>query len=224
MKTYNKVKEICSLPDGVDLFGIAPINRFSELPENKRPTAFLPQAKSVIIVASQMFKVLTKPLTAKRKIGEVSFRDFYDAHIETVTTDLNQTSYRIARYLTNQGFPSINVGQDLTDYRTIIGAFSFKHAAMQAGLGVIGKNGLLLTASYGPRVRFSAVLTEAPMEGSSLIKKDLCGDCDICIKVCPSGALKDSVDGERPNYDRFVCCAYYTANEGCGLCMSKCPR
>jgi epoxyqueuosine reductase len=224
MNLESKVREICALPDGVDLIGVAPSERFLELPENKRPTTFLPKAKSVIVIGSQLFEVLTKKLTVQKKIGEVSYRDFYNAHNETVINGLKQTGYRLARFLTNKGYPSINIGQDLTDYRTITGAFSFKYAAVQAGLGTIGKNGLLLTRSYGPRVKLSVVLTEAPLEGGNIIVEDLCNDCEICVKVCPSGALKEPVGETRPNYDRFVCCSFYTANKGCGLCMSKCPR
>jgi epoxyqueuosine reductase QueG len=224
MNLTQELRAICDRPDGVDLFGVAPLERFSNLPENMRPETFLPKAKSVIVIGSQLFEILTRKLTAQKKIGEVSFRDFYNAHNETVINDLTQTGYRLARFLTNRGYPSINVGQDLTDYRTIAGAFSFKHAAVQAGMGVIGKNGLLLTPSYGPRLKLSAVLTEASLEGSHPIEEDFCDDCTICIKVCPSGALKEPTQDARPNYDRFVCCSFYTANEGCGLCMSKCPR
>ena len=224
MNLSSRIKEICALPDGVDLVGIAPVGRFSDLSEDKRPTTFLPDTKSVIVLGSQLFEILAKKLTVSRKIGEVSFRDFYNAHNETVIIDLTQTGYRLARFLTNQGYPSINVGQDLTDYRTITGAFSFKYAAVQAGMGVIGKNGLLLTPSYGPRVKLSVVLTAAPLEGDAMIGEDLCDDCGICIKICPSGALKEPTEELRPNVDRFVCCSFYTANEGCGLCMSRCPR
>ena len=224
MNLTSELREICNLPDGVDLFGVAPLERFLDLAEDKRPETFLPRAKSVIVIGSQLFEILTRKLTVQKKIGEVSFRDFYNAHNETVINDLTQTGYRLARFLTNKGYPSINVGQDLTDYRTITGAFSFKYAAVQAGMGVIGKNGLLITPSYGPRVKLSAVLTEASLEADPIIGEDLCGDCTVCIKVCPSGALKEPTKDARPNYDRFVCCSFYTANEGCGLCMSKCPR
>jgi epoxyqueuosine reductase QueG len=223
MPLKDKIREICALPDGVDLVGVAPVERFLDLPEKGRPTTYLPQAQSVIVIGSQLFQVLTKKLTALRKIGEVSFRDFYDAHSETVDADIKQTGYRLARFLTNQGYPSINVGQDLTDYRTIRGSFSFPNAAIQAGLGVIGKNGLLITRPYGPRVRLSAVLTEAPLAGDEQIAEDVCDDCDKCYKVCPSGALKAPFKDGKVNYDRFVCCSFLTANEGCGLCMSKCP-
>jgi len=224
MSLNSELREICALPDGVDIIGVAPSERFLDLPENKRPTNFLPKAKSVIVIGSQLFEVLTKRLTAHQKIGEVSYRDFYNAHNETVINDLKQTGYRLARFLTNKGYASINIGQDLTDYRTITGAFSFKYAAVQAGLGIIGKNGLVLTPAYGPRIKLSVVISEAPLEGDNIAVEDLCDDCEICIKVCPSGALKEPVGDSRPNYDRFVCCSFYTANEGCGLCMGKCPR
>lgn len=219
-----KIRAICALPDGVDLVGVAPAERFADLPEDKKPAAFLPGVKSVIVIGSQLFQVLTQRLTAFRKIGEVSFRDFYNAHNETVIHDLNQTGYRLARFLTNQGYPSINIGQDLTDYRTITSAFSFKYAALQAGLGGIGKNGLLITPAHGPRVKLSAVLTEAPLEGDPLLNDDVCGECSICIKVCPSGALKEPLEDNKPNHDRFICCSFFTANQGCGLCLAKCPR
>ena len=224
MSLNSELREICAFPDGVDIIGVAPSERFLDLPENKRPTNFLPKAKSVIVIGSQLFEVLTKRLTAHQKIGEVSYRDFYNAHNETVINDLKQTGYRLARFLTNKGYASINIGQDLTDYRTITSAFSFKYAAVQAGLGIIGKNGLVLTPAYGPRIKLSVVISEAPLEGDNIAVEDLCDDCEICIKVCPSGALKEPVGDSRPNYDRFVCCSFYTANEGCGLCMGKCPR
>lgn len=220
----SKTKEICALPDGVDLVGFAPAERFLDLPVKKRPTGILPGARTVIVIGSQLFRVLTEKLTAKRSVGEVSFRDFYNAHNETVLRDLEQTGYRVARFLTNQGHPSINVGLDLTDYRSISGAFSFKYAAVQAGLGVIGKNGLLLTQAYGPRVKLSAVITEAPLAADEVMTGDLCGDCDICYKVCPSKALKAPTEKGEPNFDRFVCCSFFTANEGCSLCMARCPR
>ena len=224
MEVRDKVIDICAQSNGVDLVGIAPVERFNDLLENSRPTAYLPSTKSVVVLGSQVFEVLTKRLTAQKKVGEVSFRDFYDAHNETVVHDLTQTAYRVARYLTNQGFASMNIGQDLSDYRTITGPFSFKFAAIQAGLGVLGKSGLLITPEYGPRIKLSAVLTEADLAGDPLNTDDVCGDCDICIKVCPSGALKPPDLGKIPNHDRFVCNSFYTANEGCGMCLAKCPR
>lgn len=224
MNLKDKIEEITSLPDGVDIFGVASCDSFLELPEKKRPDYLFPGAKSVVVLGSQTFKVLAQRLTAHKKVGEVSYRDFYEAHNDTVVRDLTQTAYRIARYLTNQGYPSINVGQDLTDYRSISGAFSFKYAAIQAGLGTIGKNGLLISPNYGARLKLTAIITEAPLESDALLAETPCRDCSICIQACPSGALKEPAADQQVNHDRFVCSSFYTANEGCGLCMSRCPR
>ena len=224
MHLKDKIEQIAKLPDGVDVFGVASCERFTGLPEKKRPDYLLPRAKSVIVLGSQVFRVLTEKLTALRKVGEVSYRDFYDAHNQTVEYDLTQTGYRIARYLTNNGYPSINLGQDLTDYRYISSAFSFKYAAVQAGLGTIGKNGLLISPNYGARLKLTAIITEAPLEANKVSTDIPCKDCSICIKVCPSGALQEPENSQQYNHNRFICCSFYTANEGCSLCLSRCPR
>ncbi len=219
-----EVNAICQLPDGVDMFGVAPMERFMDLPEKNRPSAFLPGTKSVIVLGSQLFEALAKKLSTQRKVGEVSFRNLFDHHNAMVNQDVYQTSYRVARFLTNQGFTSLHLGQGLTDNRDIKSAFRFKNAAYQAGLGVPGKNGLLLTPAYGPRFKLGVVLTEAIVEPDEVMNRDLCGDCDICIKVCPTGALAEPGEDGLPVHDRFKCSAFQTANQGCGMCMAKCPR
>jgi len=219
-----EVRRLSLGDDGVDLVGVAPVDRFGSLPADRRPEALLPGTRSVIVLGSQVFRVLTDRLKPSRAVGELSVRDIYEAHKETVVSALRQTGYRVARYLTNRGSRSLNLDQNLTDARTLSAVLSFKGAAVAAGLGVIGKNGLLLTPSYGPRVRLAVVLTEAEMEGDPLLTDDPCENCDICVRGCPSGALKPPADGHRVNHDRFLCSSYSGAVKGCGLCMSRCPR
>lgn len=220
----SRVLEVAGGPDGVDLIGVAPAERFSPLPERERPEVILPGARSVIVLGSQVFRVLTERLKASRAVGEFSVRDIYEAHKDAVVTDLRQTGYRVARLLTNEGFASLNLDQNLTDSRTLTAAFSFKGAAVAAGLGRIGKNSLLLTPAFGPRVRLSVVLTTAELEGDELLTEDPCSDCQVCVRSCPSGALKEPGPGQRHNHDRFLCSSYSSAVKGCGLCMSRCPR
>ena len=219
-----EIHKICQLPDGVDLVGVAPVERFKDLPEDNQPTAFLPGAKTVVVLGSQLFAVLAKKLTAQRKIGEVSMRNLFDHHNAMVNQEIYQTAYRVARFLTNQGYASIHLGEGLTDNRSIAARFRFKYAAYQAGLGARGKNGLMLTPEYGPRFKLGTVLTEAPLPPDPVMDRDLCGDCDICIKVCPSGALQEPGEDGLPRHDRFKCSAFLSANKGCGMCLAKCPR
>ncbi|RLI09790.1 hypothetical protein DRO33_06320 [Candidatus Bathyarchaeota archaeon] len=65
------------------------------------------------------------------------------------------------------------------------------------------------------------VLTDAPLERTDRpVLRSMCGDCDLCLHVCPVGALRPG----KP-FDRFRC--YYRnrwLDEPCGfLCMRVCP-
>lgn len=66
------------------------------------------------------------------------------------------------------------------------------HAAVRAGLGVIGKNGLLLTEKYGSYVFLGEVITdmEIPCEAQAI---KLCQNCGACASACPSIVSEKSV-------------------------------
>lgn len=70
----------------------------------------------------------------------------------------------------------------------------------------------------------AAVITEADLEEDPALTGDPCGDCNVCIRVCPPGALKEPGPGQRSSHDRFVCVNYNSASKGCGLCFARCPR
>lgn len=225
MNLKKKIHNLCLQPtDGVDMVGFTSIDRFEKLPLIQTPNQLLPGAKSVIVLASQLFRSVTDRLSANKKLGEVSYQNIYKAHKETVNNHLKEKGYRVARFLTINGYPSIHLDGNITDKRIISSIFSFKYAAFLAGLGIIGKSGLLLTEKYGPRVRLCVIITQAPLKSDPMLGFNPCKDCsNICIKACPCGALKEPQDDERVNYDRFLCNAFYSNNGGCSLCMSKCP-
>lgn len=64
-----------------------------------------------------------------------------------------------------------------------------KTVATRAGLGWIGKNCLLVTPEYGPAVRLSSLLTDAPLDCGKAIDESRCGSCQVCREACPAGAL-----------------------------------
>ncbi len=66
-------------------------------------------------------------------------------------------------------------------------------AATRAGLGWIGKNGLLVTEEFGSAVRISSLLTNAPLKCDSPIDKSLCGACSLCVRNCPAQALQGTL-------------------------------
>jgi epoxyqueuosine reductase QueG len=64
-----------------------------------------------------------------------------------------------------------------------------KKAAVLAGLGTLGRNNLLLSPRFGPRLRLVAVFTNAPLPCDPRLPEALCHGCDRCVSACPFGAL-----------------------------------
>ena len=65
-----------------------------------------------------------------------------------------------------------------------------KTSAVRCGLGSQGKNTLLITPKYGPRIRLISVLTTAKLNADKPFEDDLCGECEKCISACPTKALE----------------------------------
>ncbi len=66
--------------------------------------------------------------------------------------------------------------------------------AIDAGLGQLGRLGLLITPKYGPRVRLAKVITDMPLVPNSPIDfgvTEFCDICMLCADECPSGAITD---------------------------------
>lgn len=108
--------------------------------------------------------------------------------------------------------------------------------AVRAGLGHVGKNGLLITEKYGSWVMLATMILAADVDryaGAAL--PDRCGTCHLCVLSCPTDALVEGryVDARR-------CLSYQTIeNEGpfpealrskvsgwafgCDICQTVCP-
>lgn len=116
----------------------------------------------------------------------------------------------------------------------LLAVFSFKYAAVNAGLGWIGKNDVLITEKYGPRVRLSAVLVDYPFKTGRKITESRCGSCNRCVDICPHKALKglnwdinalrnDIIDYHLCNQKRSAYIEKHGRKNACGLCMVVCP-
>ena len=105
--------------------------------------------------------------------------------------------------------------------------------AVDAGLGVIGRMGLLMTPDLGPRVRISAVTTTLPLAPTGT-KPDptTIHFCHLCIKCavnCPAAAIPDGPMQEIESTRRWQinsekCYHFWTVSgTDCGRCMTVCP-
>lgn len=106
--------------------------------------------------------------------------------------------------------------------------------AQRAGLGWIGKNGLLIAPPFGSYVLLGCVLTTAELAADAP-HPDRCGTCRACLSSCPTNALTHEryVDARR-------CLSFHTIEHrdplpddiaprlagrlfGCDLCQEPCP-
>jgi epoxyqueuosine reductase len=83
-------------------------------------------------------------------------------------------------------------------YQIEYGGALLKDAAHLAGLGVIGKNNLLITPQLGPRVRLRGIFIEADLKPTGPTVFDPCNGCDRpCHRACPRNAFRSGTFG-RP--------------------------
>ncbi|MHB8867838.1 MAG: 4Fe-4S dicluster domain-containing protein [Thermoleophilia bacterium] len=105
--------------------------------------------------------------------------------------------------------------------------------ARDAGLGELGRMGLLMTPELGPRVRLGVVTTDLPLvpdgrsDDASVL--DFCRICKKCADNCPSRSIpsgdRAEVDGAlRWRIDPDSCFRFWNSvGTDCGRCMSVCP-
>lgn len=94
-----------------------------------------------------------------------------------------QTSYKLAEFIRCLGYRALPAGN---------GTGLSIPMAIDAGLGELGRNGLLVTPKYGPRVRLAKVITDLPMTADTPIKfgvTEFCESCMLCAEDCPSASI-----------------------------------
>jgi ferredoxin len=104
--------------------------------------------------------------------------------------------------------------------------------AADAGLGELGRLGLLMTPEFGPRIRLAVVTTDAPLVLDRPLAfgvQDFCGACLKCADVCPSRSIDRGAPAEhngvlRWRSERDGCYRYWRLRgSDCGLCVKVCP-
>ena len=103
------------------------------------------------------------------------------------------------------------------------GTISLKHAAELAGLGVIARNYLLTSPVHGNLLWLSAVLTDAALVPDEKLNLNICENCNLCVEVCPSGALDDPGAFGRKKCDQFFKLVDQKLEIQCYQCRAVCP-
>jgi len=137
----------------------------------------------------------------------------------------------MAQFLRNLRYGAIPMGNDT--------ALSIP-LAIDAGLGQLGRNGLLVTPEFGPCVRLCKVFTDLPLEPDRPVDFGLegaCRKCTRCADACEAGAISASREpsfevacpSNRPGVLRWAvdadrCYDFWVRNTAaCSNCIAACP-
>lgn len=108
-----------------------------------------------------------------------------------------------------------------------------REAARRAGVGFTGKNCSIINPEYGSFIFLGEIITDLSLKPDAPISSG-CGDCDICMESCPTGALcapytvnakkcrsylTQSKDISLMDYKKIGCSIY-----GCDVCQRVCPK
>jgi reductive dehalogenase len=140
------------------------------------------------------------------------------------------TAGLLAHYIRGLGYQAVACGNDTACSIPI---------AIDAGLGELARNGLLITPTHGPRVRLAKVLTDLPLVPDRPIEFgvwDFCMQCEKCAVKCPSQSIRYGKPTDQPNnisnreglyrwpINAETCLAFWAANgTDCSNCIRSCP-
>jgi epoxyqueuosine reductase len=180
--------------------------------------ALLPEARTVIALACNYWRDDAEGPIARYARG----RDYHATLKDRVRT---------LRRLLLEEAPGIET------YASVdTGPVMEKVWAVRAGLGYVGKNGCLITESFGSWVLLSVLIIDAEVDGYAVAPMpDRCGRCRQCIDACPTDAILPNAQ-----VDAGRCLSYWTIeNEGaiptpiaetmedivfgCDICQTVCP-
>ena len=145
--------------------------------------------------------------------------------------DMAYVSILIAQFIRRLGYRALPMSNDT--------ALSIP-LAIDAGLGQLGRNGLLCTPEYGSRIRLCKVFTDLPLAADRPIDfglTEFCQNCMRCADACEADAISHD---PLPSYDvacrsnspgilRWAvhadrCYAFWQKNgASCSNCIAACP-
>lgn len=197
-----------------------------DLDKRTQPKLLLDEAESIIAIAiAYPSKLENAPIGKKGSRRGIFARASWGEDYHTVLRDrLRQLEEFILFHIPDAKVRSMVDTGELVD----------RAVAERAGIGWSGKNCSIITPEFGSYVYLGEMITNIPFEPDTPIE-DECGDCRLCLDVCPTGAL---VEAGQLNAQR--CIAFLTQTKtalpeefrakignrvyGCDTCQTVCPK
>ena len=207
---------------GADVCGIGHIRRFEDAPKGFSPIDIYKDCKSVIAFGMALPKGLTY----------VESRLIYGHYNTFVCSEVDRISLKAAKLLEKEcSATAIPLPCDSPyeywekDTLTGKGMLSMKHAAVLSGLGVLGKNSLLINPQYGNLLTIGVILTDLELQSDELCQEICLESCMKCVLACPVHAIEEGTVNQK-------LCRQHTYGKtergfdtvDCNTCRVVCPR
>ncbi|MCK5736188.1 MAG: 4Fe-4S binding protein [Spirochaetaceae bacterium] len=196
-------------------FGIG----YTKVPRNLVFSNYKTLSDNAIVITMAMNKVEIGKAPSM-KTGKEVWRTYYS---------LSSIVNYLADFLREKGYAT-HAGSPLG------GEVNYPRLAQKAGLGYIGKHGLLISPELGPSQRIAAIYTSIenlPVTDSETEPNphawiaEFCESCNKCVRKCPSGAIYNikpvMKDGGPKHIDHIKCALPFSKSMGCSVCIAKCP-
>jgi epoxyqueuosine reductase QueG len=180
-----------------DAVGFAPVERFREAPAEHRPSLVCKNAEMVVVFGRLVPRgVMSSP--------EYSLYLLHRSY-HTLYPYLDEVAVELANRIEREGYLAVPI----PSYAPVIyhgqepwGIISLKHAAVLAGLGAFGRNGLFYHRGYGSLLRLGGVVTNVKMPGDPVIEGSCLPECQACQEACPTGVFQNGL------FNKAICMAY----------------
>ncbi len=205
---------------GADLVGICEIPDYAYYSHDKNGNPVEKKYKyAICIIVDQDYDTLEASNGKDWISGAQSYMSYSKAAF---------TASAMAKYIQSQGFEAKD--NHLLDYQVIVPPL-----LELAGIGEMGRYGIVINPSMGSRFKASVVLTNMPMAIDKPIKfgvQEFCKVCKKCAKECPSQAIAHDDEKiihngyKKYGFDYASCSKFRLSNphgSSCGNCIKVCP-
>lgn len=179
----------------IPIIGAANAAEYDKIaPIGFRPGEMLQDAKTILVLAKPL------PLSIFLSKKNNDLYSFYISSYFTYYSLMDETANNISIILEKEGYPTLPI----PSYSPLKfhdgeprGILSLKHAAVESGIGKMGKNTLLIHPEFGNILRLGGLITtlDWPDTEKPDVKKICPEKCNICIDACPVNALShDGID------------------------------
>ena len=160
-------------------------------PASPNPRRYLPGIQSFVIIAFRELRgaYMNQSIMRMESLGAVD-------------TVWEQLEIRLGKYLENtydvdvMPIPQHRPFEVTAEsWRRIIGPVSIRHLAVQSGMGVFGRNTLVVHPRWGSMVRYGVLLTTAKADSDQPLENfNPCKDCSYpCVENCPAKAIENGI-------------------------------